>query len=115
MMLVMEFVGGGNLAKALSLDKAEPRRLGWYRNGRFVLLGIARGLAFIHSRNIIVFDIKAGNVLLDQDGVTAKITDVGLSKMLAGSNTATLLVCFSLPAHDVYPSTAVKPEPLQYC
>ncbi len=92
MMLVMEFVGGGNLAKALSLDKAEPRRLGWYRNGRFVLLGIARGLAFIHSRNIIVFDIKAGNVLLDQDGVTAKITDVGLSKMLAGSNTATLLV-----------------------
>ena len=42
---------------------------------------------------IIVFDIKAGNVLLDQDGVTAKITDVGLSKMLAGSNTATLLVC----------------------
>lgn len=41
---------------------------------------------------VIVFDIKAGNVLLDQDGVTAKITDVGLSKMLAGSNTATLLV-----------------------
>ena len=41
---------------------------------------------------IIVFDIKAGNVLLDQDRVTAKITDVGLSKMLAGSNTATLLV-----------------------
>ena len=41
---------------------------------------------------IIVFDIKAGNVLLDTDRVTAKITDVGLSKMLAGSNTATLLV-----------------------
>ena len=41
---------------------------------------------------IIVFDIKAGNVLLDQDGVTAKLADVGLSKILAGSNTATLLV-----------------------
>ena len=39
-----------------------------------------------------MFDIKAGNVLLDADKVTAKITDVGLSKMLAGSNTATLLV-----------------------
>lgn len=52
MMLVMEFVGGGNLAKNLSQDKAEPRRLGWYRNGRFVLLGVARGLAFIHSRNV---------------------------------------------------------------
>lgn len=41
---------------------------------------------------VIVFDIKAGNVMMDQDGVTAKITDVGLSKVLAGSNTATLLV-----------------------
>ena len=52
MMLVMEFVGGGNLAKNLSTDRAEPRKLGWYRNGRFVLLGVARGLAFIHSRNV---------------------------------------------------------------
>ena len=52
MMLVMELVGGGNLGKALSLDRAQPRRLGWHRNGRFVLLGIARGLAFIHSRNV---------------------------------------------------------------
>ena len=52
MMLVMELVCGGNLAKNLSNDKAEPRKLGWYRNGRFVLLGVARGLAFIHSRNV---------------------------------------------------------------
>ena len=52
MMLVMELVGGGNLGKALSLDRAQPRRLGWHRNGRFVLLGIARGLTFIHSRNV---------------------------------------------------------------
>ena len=52
MMLVMEFVGGGNLGKALLQDKAQPRRLGWHRNGRFVLLGIAHGLAFIHSRNV---------------------------------------------------------------
>ena len=49
-------------------------------------------MCFLCFAQIIVFDIKAGNVLLDQDRVTAKITDVGLSKMLAGSNTATLLV-----------------------
>ena len=54
-MLVLEFVGGANVAKALSLDKAEPQRLGWYRNGQFVLLGIARGLASTHSRNTISF------------------------------------------------------------
>ena len=61
MMLVMELVGGGNLGKALSLDRAQPRRLGWHRNGRFVLLGIARGLAFIHSRNVCPF-FPCGNL-----------------------------------------------------
>lgn len=52
MMLVMELVSGGNLAKSLSKDQFEPRKLGWYRNSRFVLLGIARGLAYTHSRNV---------------------------------------------------------------
>ena len=55
---------------------------------------------------IIVFDIKAGNVLLDQDGITAKITDVGLSKMLAGSNIATLLVSADLASTRPIPYMA---------
>ena len=66
MMLVMELVGGGNLGKALSLDQAQPRRLGWHRNGRFVLLGIARGLAFIHSRNVRP-SFAADHVRLDHE------------------------------------------------
>ena len=59
---------------------------------RGVVRGCKRILAVLCLVQVIVFDIKAGNVMMDQDGVTAKITDVGLSKVLAGSNTATLLV-----------------------
>lgn len=39
-----------------------------------------------------MFDIKSSNILLDSEGIIAKISDVGLSKLVAGSNTATLLV-----------------------
>ena len=41
---------------------------------------------------VIMFDIKSNNVLLNGKGVIAKISDVGLSKIMASSNTATLLV-----------------------
>lgn len=54
-----------------------------------------------------MFDIKSGNVLLDDVGVIAKISDVGLSKIMAGSNTATLLVSSS----SSYPMPLLKPNP----
>lgn len=43
---------------------------------------------------IIIFDVKTSNVLLDEACITAKITDVGLAKMIAGSEIKTLLVSF---------------------
>lgn len=41
---------------------------------------------------IIIFDVKPANILLDEACITAKVTDVGLAKVIAGSNTETLLV-----------------------
>ncbi|BDA51316.1 Mitogen-activated protein kinase kinase kinase 11 [Coccomyxa sp. Obi] len=83
--------GRGDLAKAMSKERGGPRRFSWHVNGRFILLGVARGMAYIHSKGIIIFDVKAGNVLLDEACITAKITDVGLAKVMAGSKTETLL------------------------
>ena len=51
-----------------------------------------RGLVYLHSQHIVWFDCKPGNVLLDHTGLVAKISDVGLSKMLAASQTETVLV-----------------------
>ena len=53
-----------------------------------------RGLVYLHSQQIVWFDCKPGNVLLDETGSVAKISDVGLSKMLATSQTETVLVGF---------------------
>lgn len=48
---------GGDLGRAISSDIAEygigpQRRLGWYNRGRLVLLYVARGLAYMHSRQV---------------------------------------------------------------
>ena len=91
-MLITELMPGGDLGTRIHKDTSLPRMTGWYRQGRYVLLGLARGLAYLHSIKVIWFDCKPGNVLLNRAGTIAKISDVGLSKMLAGSQTETALV-----------------------
>jgi serine/threonine protein kinase len=44
---------------------------------------------------IIMFDIKSTNVVLDRAGLVAKVCDFGLSKIMAGSHTQNTYV--SLP------------------
>lgn len=67
-MLVTEFMEQGDLFRALEADDADRRRFSWYGarrrpdgsrivNGlsKRVALDVARGLAFLHSRNIVHF------------------------------------------------------------
>ena len=82
MYLVTEYMQGGDLGGKLHADKAHPRKYGWYQDGRFILLGVARGLAYLHSKRIVWFDCKPGNVLLDHTGRVAKIADFGLARIL---------------------------------
>ena len=50
--------------------------------GRQIAANIASGLHYLHEmKHVIHFDLKSPNVLLDRHG-TAKIADVGLSKIL---------------------------------
>ena len=46
-----------------------------------ILLGVARGLVYLHSHCVIHRDLTAKNVLLDKDGVP-KISDFGNSKVI---------------------------------
>lgn len=43
-------------------------------------LDVAMGLHFLHSKNIIHFDLKSANILLTSSA-TAKIADVGLAQV----------------------------------
>ena len=45
---------------------------------------------------VVHFDIKPQNILIDHSGVVAKISDMGLSRILAGTQTNTLLVSWNL-------------------
>ncbi|CAE6445054.1 unnamed protein product [Rhizoctonia solani] len=58
-----------------------------------LLLGIIRGLAYIHTQSIVHGDLKAGNVLIDSEGQVARICDFGSSRIECG--------CYSGPqAHE---------------
>ena len=80
--LITEFMEGGDLGRRIRRDKAVPRQTSWYQQGRFIALGIARGLLYLHSRGIVWFHCKPGNVLLNGSGDVAMIADFGLARIL---------------------------------
>ncbi len=77
MLIVMELMEGGDLRVCIRSDTGLPRKTGWYQNGRYIALGIARGLMFLHSKGIAWGACRASNVLLDHTGTVAKIADYG--------------------------------------
>lgn len=54
MLLVLEFMQGGNLAAAIAADneRGGVRRLAWKRHGLGIAIGIALGLHYLHSKRV---------------------------------------------------------------
>ncbi|KAF8402483.1 hypothetical protein HHK36_010568 [Tetracentron sinense] len=78
-LLIYEYVSGGSLYKHLH---EEPGRnsLSWHE--RFnIILGTAKGLAQLHQLNIIHYNLKSSNVLIDSSS-EPKVGDFGLARLL---------------------------------
>jgi len=77
--LVLEFVDGGALATYLRNQQriAIPE-------AAILVVQIAQGLAYVHSRGIIHRDLKPSNILLTSNG-DPKISDFGIAKLAESS------------------------------
>ncbi|KAL8233350.1 hypothetical protein R6Q59_019450 [Mikania micrantha] len=75
-LLVYEYMQHKSFDLFLFSDMAEP--LSWVTR-LLIMIGVARGLTYLHSKNIIHRDINPCNILLDED-FNAKIKDFELAK-----------------------------------
>lgn len=72
--LFLEYVAGGSVGSLIRLYGRFDEPLIRHLN-----IQVLKGLAYLHSKGILHRDMKADNLLLDQDGV-CKISDFGISK-----------------------------------
>ena len=69
-------------------DKSKSALLDWPKRYN-IILGVARGILYLHedsSLKIIHRDIKASNILLDEQ-MNPKISDFGLAKLFSDEKT----------------------------
>ncbi|KAL1216834.1 Cysteine-rich receptor-like protein kinase 10 [Cardamine amara subsp. amara] len=88
-MLVYEYLPNRSLDYFL-FDKIKPGSLDWSHRWQ-IIIGVARGLLYLHEEapiRIIHRDIKASNILLDND-LNPKISDFGLARLFLGDGTHT--------------------------
>ncbi|KAH6810023.1 hypothetical protein C2S51_027806 [Perilla frutescens var. frutescens] len=91
LLVLYEYMQNNNLGRALYGPEECRLQMNWPTRHN-ICLGIARGLAFLHDETalkIVHRDIKAENILLDQD-LNPKISDFGIAKLCEQNSLITL-------------------------
>jgi serine/threonine-protein kinase len=81
--IVMERLPGRTLGDEIAMGPMAQHRV------RAMLTDVLGALATAHAAGVVHRDIKPGNVLLAQDGVTMKVADFGIAKTAGSAHTAT--------------------------
>ncbi|GLU11985.1 hypothetical protein SLE2022_286980 [Rubroshorea leprosula] len=87
--LVYEYMPNESLEKFIFVARDEDRFLGWEKL-QDIAIGIAKGIEYLHQgcdQQILHFDIKPHNILLDQN-FNPKISDFGLAKLCSKEQSA---------------------------
>ncbi len=73
--IIMEHVSSGSLNHLLHDNQSLTEEQQWQ-----LAIGIAEGLSYLHSKNVLHGDLKSNNILLNEKS-NPKISDFGLSKL----------------------------------
>ncbi|PKU83726.1 probable inactive leucine-rich repeat receptor kinase XIAO [Dendrobium catenatum] len=86
-LLIYDYMPNGNLATLLQeASHQDGHVLNWPMR-HLIALGVARGLAFLHSANVVHGDVKPQNVLFDAD-FEPHLSDFGLERMTVTAGAA---------------------------
>src|SRR5213076_3426601 len=94
--LVLEYLGGGDMAKFCREEKLS------FDRGLFYLKQVCAGLAHAHECGVIHRDIKPQNLLLTADHQIVKIADFGVAKLEAADGVITRVGTniYAAPEHN---------------
>lgn len=80
-LVLHEFMCNGTLAQFLHENSQKPEYEPDWPTRLSIAIGVAQGLAFLHSVAVIHLDISSGNILLDAN-MSPRVAEIEISKLL---------------------------------